>query len=720
MSFVFMMMKPMSVFLMVTLLSVIITPMRFCEGHRPSSDNMKSLFTSSQLHPRRRQLAVGDFDRINAIIQNITLQLEDQTITAGELELVVANLQCQNIRIGDVLLTYQDIGGTTLELAITADPFNMTCSAEYSFSIGVINGRGSFVSVTETNAVNTNIQLIAPNGFQNETPSIANVSLCSSTINVVDTEFSGNVIAFVLNLLEDAVSGVISNQANAAVCRIMDELGETFFSDVLNATSATFDSWLQPIPAEYSDPLHAERNYVPPEGVTLLSLASSSSSTNVSFSTTGSIGEFLVGAISNADSLLNKVVDDPTSPTGTTLEINVFLRDNFLDDSGTYTLRFEDFEVDNSGDFNPVLYEGHDKLSKSSIRINAVHVTGLDTMKTFNPLLELGQYTFRNELSWESLSIKLDLTVDVESSQLADPIISSEEPIRSVENITISLDLLQIDVNASLFVAIDQNKFDSLPLGSLLKGPVVCFLSALDTMEVSGLEVSLGQFSEPIIAGFESPGVSRLVETVIEAGFVAYEPTLIRAVPYFFQVPVRNIIKNDILVQFLGDNNECLSDAQQIPETSIIDFRDLVLPTDDALALGGTGSSPYGNLMPVIFNFLKNEYFVADPTTGLAAINSKLITDFGLDQSGTPGRLFFPGNFLNQTRKVRTNRKESTLRLRLYDIYINNIDSVGVPLTFLEPLQNEPYLVYNDVSVGVDRPLRFGFRLFLGISNGGM
>ena len=720
MSFVFMMMKPMSVFLMVTLLSVIITPMRFCEGHRPSSDNMKSRFTSSQLHPRRRQLAVGDFDRINAIIQNITLQLEDQTITAGELELVVANLQCQNIRIGDVLLTYQDIGGTTLELAITADPFNMTCSAEYSFSIGVINGRGSFVSVTETNAVNTNIQLIAPNGFQNETPSIANVSLCSSTINVVDTEFSGNVIAFVLNLLEDAVSGVISNQANAAVCRIMDELGETFFSDVLNATSATFDSWLQPIPAEYSDPLHAERNYVPPEGVTLLSLSSSSSSTNVSFSTTGSIGEFLVGAISNADSLLNKVVDDPTSPTGTTLEINLFLRDNFLDDSGTYTLRFEDFEVDNSGDFNPVLYEGHDKLSKSSIRINAVHVTGLDTMKTFNPLLELGQYTFRNELSWESLSIKLDLTVDVESSQLADPIISSEEPIRSVENITISLDLLQIDVNASLFVAIDQNKFDSLPLGSLLKDPVVCFLSALDTMEVSGLEVSLGQFSEPIIAGFESPGVSRLVETVIEAGFVAYEPTLIRAVPYFFQVPVRNIIKNDILVQFLGDNNECLSDAQQIPETSIIDFRDLMLPTDDALALGGTGSAPYGSLMPVIFNFLKNEYFVADPTTGLAAINSKLITDFGLDQSGTPGRLFFPGNFLNQTRKVRTNRKESTLRLRLYDIYINNIDSVGVPLTFLEPLQNEPYLVYNDVSVGVDRPLRFGFRLFLGISNGGM
>ena len=101
---------------------------------------------------------------------------------------------------------------------------------------------------------------------------------------------------------------------------------------------------------------------------------------------------------------------------------------------------------------------------------------------------------------------------------------------------------------------------------AVLKDPVVCFLSALDTMEVSGLQVSLGQFSDLVIDGFDSPGVKRLLDTLIEAGFVAYEPTLLRAVPYFFQVPVRNIIKNDILNQFLGDNNECLSKAQNIAD----------------------------------------------------------------------------------------------------------------------------------------------------------
>jgi hypothetical protein len=253
-----------------------------------------------------------------------------------------------------------------------------------------------------------------------------------------------------------------------------------------------------------------------------------------------------------------------------------------------------------------------------------------------------------------------------------------------------------------------------------LKDPVVCFLSALDTMEVSGLEVSLGQFSEPIIDGFDSPGVQRLLDTVIEAGFIAYEPTLIRAVPYFFQVPVRNIIKNDILNQFLGDNNECLSNAQDIAESSLIDFRDLLLTTEDASAIGGSGTAPYGSLMPVIFNILQEEYLIVDPTTGLSSINHKLLSDIGLEQSGTPGRLFFPGNFLNQTREIRSNGRQATIRLRVYDIYLNNIDSLGVPLTILEPVENEPYSLYNEASIGVDRPLRFGFRFFLGITNDGM
>jgi hypothetical protein len=441
-----------------------------------------------------------------------------------------------------------------------------------------------------------------------------------------------------------------------------------------------------------------------------------SSETNSS-SDTDSIGEFVINAIAQADSLLNGVVDDPKIPNGKTLKVNVFLRDNFLDEDGIFAINFDD---DSSGDFNPVIYYGEDRLSKTSIRINSVRVTGLDTMTTFNPLIEIGQYTFLNELKWDRLSIAFDLTLDIGTSTLDESILINETPVKITENVTISLDLERVVVNASIFLAIDQNKFDTLPLGSLLKDPVVCFLSALDVMEISGLGVSLGQFSQPVADGFDSPGLDRIVKTLIEAAFQAYEPTLTRAVPYFFQVPIRNFIKSNFLDKWVGDQNECISKALEIPDTSVIDFRDLLLPSEEARSLGGTGQHPYGTLMYAIYDIVTEQYFAADPTTGLAAINSKFLADYGMRQSGTSGRLFFPGNLFNQERQIRTGGRDSYIRLRGYDAYIENIDTIGVPLQLLEPQNGDASFLNNEATIGLTRSLRIGFRFFLGISNSGM
>ena len=63
----------------------------------------------------RRHLAVGDFEALNRLIKDMRLQLQDQTISAGQLDLTVSNLQCQNIQIGDILLDYRNVDGTTLE-----------------------------------------------------------------------------------------------------------------------------------------------------------------------------------------------------------------------------------------------------------------------------------------------------------------------------------------------------------------------------------------------------------------------------------------------------------------------------------------------------------------------------------------------------------------------------------------------------------------------------
>jgi hypothetical protein len=167
-----------------------------------------------------RHLEIGDFDRFNTLFRNATIKLNDQPITTGELTLVVSNLQCTDIQIGDVQLDYtvaDDVNGTdasVLAILISASPFSMTCTADYSYDFTFLSGSGNFESSTVDNSVNSTINLIAPNGFAMEVPSLSGVADCAAQVNVEKTTFNGGIVGVVLNLFESAVSDVIANQAN--------------------------------------------------------------------------------------------------------------------------------------------------------------------------------------------------------------------------------------------------------------------------------------------------------------------------------------------------------------------------------------------------------------------------------------------------------------------------------------------------------------------------
>jgi hypothetical protein len=167
-----------------------------------------------------RQLEIGDFDRFNTLFKDAFIKLNDQSITSGELTLVVSNLQCSDIQIGDVQLDYtvaDDVNGTNasvLAVTISASPFSMTCTADYSYDFTFLSGSGTFESTTVDNSVNSTINLIAPNGFDMEVPSLSEVAACASQVNVDQTVFEGGIVSVVLNLFESAVSDVIANQAN--------------------------------------------------------------------------------------------------------------------------------------------------------------------------------------------------------------------------------------------------------------------------------------------------------------------------------------------------------------------------------------------------------------------------------------------------------------------------------------------------------------------------
>jgi hypothetical protein len=144
-----------------------------------------------------------------------------------------------------------------------------------------------------------------------------------------------------------------------------------------------------------------------------------------------------------------------------------------------------------------------------------------------------------------------------------------------------------------------------------------------------------------------------------------------------------------------------------------------MLPAEKSRQLGGSGLSPYGDLVSTAFTYLKDEWFVSKSVDGLAEINEQLIRSFTETQSGTPGRLFFEGDILNQEQSLMEGGIDATVRIRLYDFFVNNLDTVGSPAVLLEPITGKAHEVNNSVAIGIDRRLQIGVHLTVGLVGNG-
>jgi hypothetical protein len=663
---------------------------------------------------RHRSLEIGDFARFNELFANAQLKLPDAELSESGLTLSISNLVCTNVNVGDVQsnhTVFQENGQDVLAYTVAAYPVSITCSADYTFEVLFIPGSGRFTAVAENSRAETRIDLMsASGGFAAGPPTSATIEYCNADINTNgNIDFEGATVERLLDLFKELISNVVDKYAADALCDLLSDSGPELLGNLLNQTNSRLDKWLAPESEELTNPLFAEQSFVVPENVTLIDFQANSTSSSVS--------DLFVRFLKEADGLFGGSVIDPVTGQSE-LGINSFLREALLDETtGAWTVNLSSFT-----NLNPVLFESNDKLTKTSVIINGVDIVGLDTLKMFDPFLEIGAFTVSNSFTWESLFLDVAMTVDIKPSTRPDSILLNPDPVNIVEEITVRVEFINIHVDLALFMPIDQSRFESISLGSIVSTDNIlpCFMSALHSLEVSGLNVTVGDINVPTLDGFISPGIDRLVSNLADAAFLAYEPTFLRAIPGLFQETIRTMINTRFLDSLVDavDGNGCSSvtDANE----GFLDFRDLLLPAEKALALGGTGQSQYGNLFRSAFSLVKDQMFATDSATGLAKFNSGFIADFTQSQSGTPGRLFFGGDILKSEKRVQAGGLDAMFRLRLYDAYINNLDTIGTPLTVLEPVNQQPYQLNNSAGIGLSRPLELGIRFFLGLSNDGM
>ncbi len=519
-------------------------------------------------------------------------------------------------------------------------------------------------------------------------------------------DFQGGIIGQILNTFERSIRGAVSNAIQSTACEELGSLGTTLVGDMLDYVYDLVESYLVDIPPEYKDVLNAEKQLVVPEGAKLINFSNFSSTLG-----TDTIGNLFQTGLNLLDEALGGLVPDPDSDDGYDLGVNRLLRYTILDEEGALAINMT----------NGVIFQGHDMLTETTINLNSAHLYGLDSFENFDPLNAFGQYTLGNNFFWKHLRAELSLTLVMKPSTKSDSLIAVGTDAEVRETITVSLDINDVDIDFYYLLAIEENELGSLQLGSLLhtSGLLPCILPSLFANEVTGLSAIIRSMDAPVLEGFISPGIDSIVSKAADAVYIMYESTLLKAMPNFFELTVRNITNGAIstLIDYFDDNATCaVPEDEPQDQYRILHFGDLLLSGEEAQLLKGSGDEPYGTVVRDLVTMVQEEVRAVNPLTNNLYINEGIVRNFTSQISGVPGAIGFPSDLFSSDTELSLGELTAALQLKLSNATITNIDSFGLPLKILEPISGN--LLNNVFMIGTgDKPLRAMSQLTFAISD---
>lgn len=420
-----------------------------------------------------------------------------------------------------------------------------------------------------------------------------------------------------------------------------------------------------------TDPLSYQRSFVPPDEVRLLDWTNIGNSTGlggIADEVFGQVRQFLGGnetSFFDAEELLGKLLDS-----------------------------------DGAIEVNPDL-----SFSQGDIlfAVDKIRVVGLDSFAVLDIFEPLAPQTLFSTAQFANIAITLDLSLDSPSTP--------EPP----QKLSVNFNVQDVAANIGIFAAFDLDTIGHLELGSLLSTKTIfqCILSAALAFEITELDISVGSFSTPTVSGLrDDTGAS--ASTTLTATFDRYQTEISEAIPAIF-----NGVLRETLSSLLVPDDDATCSRKVSDSVAFVDFRDLLLPAQESRELGGSGLSPYGDIVSSAFTYLREELFVSETGDGVAELNEKIIQSFTESQSGTPGRLFFEGDIFNQGQSLEEGGIDATVRIRLYDFFVNNLDTIESPAVLLDPIAGKPSELNNSVAMGIERRLELGIHLTLELTGGG-
>jgi len=652
---------------------------------------------NSSLSSRRneRALAIGDFDIVNEVFQDFRLKVDiDEPIDIngglfGTIFIELQNLICYDISIGDILLSYVQPKETSISFDVHIAQFDTECEFDYTYDgqLGLW-GKGSAVLSTSDNSLN--LDALFSQSAVGIPPKNVSFNDCDVQVNVVNSTFTGGIVASVLNInrIKNLLKDVIANLVEDYIREEVEALDQKAVQLLTNLTSL-IEPYLQPVTDE------TELCETPGSTSNLINVLEPSGTIAFGFN-------LFINQVSKA---LGLEVADKNSPTGMgkDLGINVFLRSFLLDDDRSLSLNTSSMgQLRNLTIFETIA----GNIAEIEIRIDRVQILGIDTFTRIDPLERVSNYTVAGSCAWNYTAISADVYIAFGPPDSAQKV---------EENIVVSTTIRDLEVAFGLLLQVDES-IGNVKIGDMAETANIlpCFLANIEALKISSLDVSLGSIDDLVIEDFKSPGLGRVLDTFFLGLYRLYDDALLFALPIFFQTALREYF-NDFIATVINES-EC-SSIQTPSDGEFIDFRDFFLEPSKAIEYGGKGTSPYGDFGNFLRNTVDELLDDIDSTTGLPEINN-IISSFLELQSGIDGTIILNTTLLEIEGKLQIGTLDAKLSFQAKNLRFENIDTMQDPIVLLEPKYQSGQELFNSIGFGVgNRPLHVATKLTFEIEN---
>jgi hypothetical protein len=329
--------------------------------------------------------------------------------------------------------------------------------------------------------------------------------------------------------------------------------------------------------------------------------------------------------------------------------------------------------------------------------VKRIVLSGLDTMIQSHPLVYVpsSNFTFESMIQLERLGIQVDATISVKREV---------DNVTRSTSVTINTEIENPSASLVTCLILNKEKLGNIQLGQLstFKNIFISLLQSSDLVKIVSLNLNVSEVSKLTVSGFKTQ-----VENDTSSAILG-------ALLDMFKVAASDAA-NGYVKSFLKRETEKIID--KVPKdyrnttdiNGLVNFPDLLLAENEAIRYGGSGNSPYGNVVHIFHSALKKEVLKEDPTDGLSRVNKAVIDPITKLQSNESGSLLFPHVFEKSIR-INIGDVNGQLYVRFFGATVKNINSIKSSTLLLDPLSpNEVgnYVGFEHINASISAQIKF-------------